>query len=157
MSDLPAKLKPAASQRVHLLLAAATWTVVGLILLAVGASWCLGPEPALHPVLLVAAVAVGLAKAAFVLRPAAGRVVKRIHARGDDKCLGGFFSWRTWLLVAIMIIAGGLLRSSGVSPDLIGLVYVAVGVSLLAASWLPWRAWYRDSAQAAAGNGAPPF
>jgi hypothetical protein len=144
MIDLLARLKPGASRRLRLFLAALAWTVVGLVLLITGASWALGAEPGLHPVLLAAAVAAGLAKAAFVLRHAANRVVRRILEGGDDRCIGGFFSWRTWILVVIMIATGGLLRRSDISLPLVALVYVAIGTALLAASWLPWRAWSRE-------------
>jgi uncharacterized membrane protein len=110
----------------------------------------------LRPILFAAAIAVGLAKAAFILRPAANRVIVRIRALGDDRCIGGFYSWRTWVMVAFMIIAGALLRASGIPLPLVGLLYLAIGVSLVSASWLPWRAWYRHAAQPAAGNGAEP-
>ncbi|MHC4414344.1 MAG: hypothetical protein ACYS0G_03570 [Planctomycetota bacterium] len=142
MSDLLHRLKPAVSRRVQLLLAAGTWTVVGLTLVILGARWCLQEQTNLLPILLVAAVAVGLAKAVFVLRHAADRVVRRIQGRGDDRCVGGFFSWRTWILVAVMIIGGRLLRGAGMSPALVGAIYVAIGVALLLASWRAWRAWY---------------
>jgi hypothetical protein len=156
MTDLLARLKPGVSRRLRLLLAAAAWTVVGLVLLITGARWSLGAEPGLHPVLFAAAVAVGLAKAAFVLRHAANRVIRRILEGGDDRCIGGFFSWRTWILVAIMIIAGGLLRRSDISHPLVGLVYVVIGTALLSASWLPWRAWSRELSRPPAGDGAKP-
>jgi hypothetical protein len=144
VTDLLARLKPKASQRARLFLAAATWTVVGLVLFIAGARWSLGADAALHPLLFAAAVAAGLAKAVLFLRHAAARVIRRILRSGDDRCIGGFFSWRTWMLVAIMIIGGGLLRRSGLSAPLLGLVYAAIGTALLAASWLPWRAWSRE-------------
>jgi hypothetical protein len=156
MSDLSSRFTPAVSHRLHLLLAAATWTVVGLALLTVGACWSLQSETGLHPILFAAAVAAGLVKAAFVLRRAASRVITRIRSRGDHRCIGGFFSWRTWILVAIMITAGAVLRHSPLSHWLIGLVYVAIGTALVAASWLPWRAWYRDRSQPPPRHGATP-
>jgi hypothetical protein len=157
MSDLLTRLKPATSRKVRMLLAAATWTAVGLVMIIVGTRWALRSDTGLPPILFVAAVAAGLAKAAFILRPAANRVVLRIRALGDDRCIGGFYSWRTWMLVALMIAAGALLRGTGVSLPLVGLLYLAIGVSLLTASWLPWRAWYRDPAHAPADNGVRPF
>jgi hypothetical protein len=139
-----------------MLLAAATWTVVGLVLIIVGTRWALRSETGLHPILFAAAIGVGLAKGAVILRPAANRVIMRIRALGDDRCIGGFYSWRTWVLVAFMIIVGALLRGSGIPMPLVGLLYLAIGVALLTASWLPWRAWYRHAAPEAAGNGAEP-
>jgi hypothetical protein len=144
MSDLSSRLTPAVSHRLHLLLAAATWTTVGLALLIVGACWSMQFESGLRLILIAVAVAAGLAKAVFALRHAAPRVIRRIRTRGDHRCIGGFFSWRTWILVVIMMAAGAALRHSPLSHGPIGLVYVAIGTALLAASWLPWRAWYLD-------------
>jgi hypothetical protein len=156
MSDLTSRLTPAVSHRIHLLLAAATWTVVGLALLSVGTHWCLQSETRLSPILLAAAVAAGLIKAAFVLRRAASRAIERIRSRGDHRCIGGFFSWRTWILVGMMATAGALLRHSPLSRGIVGLIYVAIGTALLAASWLPWRAWYGDRAHPPPPDGAEP-
>jgi hypothetical protein len=151
MTELLARLKPAASRRVRLGLAAATWTAVGLGLLIAGVHFFVASQRPLHPAFLAAAAAVGLIKALLVLRPAAHRVIGRIQASGDDRCIGGFFSWQTWIVVAVMIAAGVLFRNSHLSRAVVGLVYVAVGVALLSASALPWRAWYRGFGRPAAG------
>ncbi len=156
MADLLTKLKPGVSRQVRLFLAAAAWTAVGLGLMIAGTRWTLWSDSSLHPVLLVAAAAVGLTKAFIILKHTANRVIGRIQASGDDRCIGGFFSWRTWILVAIMIAAGTLLRRSHVSRGVVGLVDVAIGIALLAASTLPWRAWYRNLGRTPAGNGADP-
>ena len=142
--------------RARLFLAASAWTTVGLGLLIAGTRWCLWSDSSLHPILLVAAAAVGLTKAFVILKHTANRVIGRIQASGDDRCIGGFFSWRTWILVAIMITSGTLLRRSEISRGVIGLVYVAIGIALLAASTLPWRAWYRNLDRTPAGDGADP-
>jgi hypothetical protein len=139
MTDLTTRLKPDASRRVHLLLAAGTWTLgLGLA----GLRWALEWDNDLLPIWIGAAVAVGLAKAAIALRPAARRIIKRIHERGDGRCAGGFFSWRTWIFVVSMIFLGRLLRVVGIPVPIVGLIYVTVGVALLAGSGLVWRAWF---------------
>jgi hypothetical protein len=156
MTDLLTKLKPGGSRQVRLFLAAAAWTAVGLGLLIAGTWWSLWSDSSLHPILLVAAAAVGLTKAFIILKHTANRVIGRIQASGDDRCIGGFFSWQTWILVVIMITAGTLLRRSDISRGVVGLVYVAIGIALLAASTLPWRAWCRDLGRTPAGNSADP-
>jgi hypothetical protein len=149
-------MKPGVSRQVRLFLAAAAWTAVGLGLMIAGTRWSLWSESALHPVFLVLAAAVGLTKALVILKHTAHRVISRIQTAGDDRCIGGFFSWRTWVLVLIMITAGTLLRRSDISRGIVGLVYVAVGIALLAASTLSWRAWYRNFSQRPAGDDAEP-
>lgn len=95
--------------------------------------------------MLIAAVVLGLLKARFVLRRAARRTIQHITSRGDGRCLGGFLSWKTWLLVIAMIALGRLLRSELVPIPLawIGLLYAAVGVAMIAGSIPLWIAWQK--------------
>jgi hypothetical protein len=135
--------KPSAPARVHLLLAALMWTIVGAILALVGGYWLLTAHGA-HPGLwLILAAALGTLTAYFVLRPAARRVVHRIAARGDNRCIGGFVSWRTWLFIACMAAIGYVLRHGLLPHAVVGFIYVAVGVALLLAATSLWRAWRR--------------
>ncbi len=134
--------KPSAPARVHLLLAALLWTVVGAALLFFGVRWA-WDERCEHAVWwLAASVVVGLLKARFVLGQAAPRMIDRIRARGDGKCIGGFLSPTTWLFVLLMVAAGRLLRGEWVPRFVVGLVYTAVGTALLVASRRVWHAWF---------------
>lgn len=136
-------LKPAAPARVHLLLAAAMWTVVGGLLAFFGARWVLSTDLALAMPLLVLAAVGGLLKARFVLDAAARRTVERIRTRGDGRCIGGFLSLGTWGFVILMAAAGRLLRGSPLPRIGVGFVYAAVGLALLLASRRLWQAWHR--------------
>ena len=135
--------KPAGSARVHLLLAAMMWTLVGTVLLLFGVCQVPSGHLASDALLLVLAVAAGWVKGRFVLDRAAGRVIERIRTRGDRRCIGGFLSLRTWALVALMMVAGRTLRGSLVPGVIVGLVYAAVGTALLVASRRLWQASYR--------------
>jgi hypothetical protein len=138
--------KPAASARLHLLLAAMMWTVVGALLLFFGVCWIWDGGSPYGGLLLAGATVAGLLKARFVLRRAAGRTIERIRARGDGYCLGGFLSWQSWLLVLLMIAAGRLLRGGGLPRAITGFLYAAIGIALLVAAHRIWHAWYRHNA-----------
>ena len=134
--------KPRAAGRTQLLLAGALWTVVGVLLLGFGARWTLeafGLRSALTAGVL--AVVAGLLKGRFVLDRAAARITDRIAARGDGRCAGGFLSWRSWLLVALMAGAGRLLRSGLLSHAIVGPLYMAIGTGLLFSSRTAWKRW----------------
>ena len=133
--------KPAVSARSHLLLAATMWTVVGSLLLAFGARWLLSAHVRYAWELLAVAAVVGLLKARFVLGRAARRTIERIRSRGDGRCIGGFFSLRTWAIVALMAGAGRVLRGGLIPLPVVGFVYAAVGTALLLAARQLWRAW----------------
>lgn len=135
--------KPAVSVRVHLLLAAMMWTLVGIALLFFGVCRVSSGQVASNSLLLVLAVVAGCLKGRFVLDRAAGHVMERIRTRGDGRCIGGFLSLWTWALVALMMSAGRLLRGSFVPRAIVGLIYAAVGIALLVAARRLWHAWYR--------------
>ncbi len=133
--------KPAAGVRTHLFSAAMMWTVVGLGLAAAGIAWCFGSALPWALVLAGAGVAAGLVKGRFVLRTMAERNAARIIVRGDGRCLGGFLSLKTWLLVALMMTSGIILRRSAVPRPVLGVLYSAVGTALLVGCVTLWRAW----------------
>ncbi len=131
------RLKPAARARTHLLAAALLWTAVGAVLAGFGGAWLWGSGAG--PVWFAVAVVAGAAKGRLVIVRAARGIADRIAARGDGRCLGGFLSWRTWLLVAVMAGSGRLLRASPAPRSLVGGIYLAVGVALLAGAATLWR------------------
>lgn len=143
MSSWFERYKPAASSRQHLLLAAALWSVVGALLLTFGTIWIVGGgDKRVSVLILFIALGLGLVKHYLVLDRTAKTIADRILQRGDDRCLGGFFSLRTWALVACMMLLGRMLRGTNVPLHLLGLAYAAVGTGLLVSSrsiWLIWK------------------
>ena len=139
--SLAHRLKPAAPASAHLVLAGLMWTVVGALLAFFGGLWVLESWPAPWAWAgLVAAAAVGWSKSVWVLDRSAGRIAARIVERGDGRCLGGFLSWKTWGLVALMSGGGRLLRATVGAGGPVGLLYLAVGVALFRSSRILWRA-----------------
>lgn len=141
MASLPwhHRYKPAASAATRTLLAAVMWTLVGAALLFFGARWVIGSG---MTILLAPAVLLGVLKTRLVLDPSAERAVERIRRAGDQRCAGGFFSWKTWLFIVAMSGAGRVLRDGLLPLPIVGLLYVAVGVALLLACRKLWRGWY---------------
>lgn len=136
--------KPAAPARMHLLLAALMWTSVGSALLFFGIRWMRAADIS-HVALMIGAGGVlGVLKSRLVLYRTARKTISRIHERGDGRCLGGFLSWRSWLLVLLMAVCGRLFRGSGLPVNIISFVYVAVGVALLVTSLTLWHGWHQQ-------------
>jgi len=135
--------KPRASSRVQILLAAAMWSVVGGGLFYVGAYWITDGRPTPAGIaLLLAGMGAGIVKSRLVLDRTAARILTRIASRGEGRCVGGFLSVRSWLLVLGMIILGRLLRGGLLPTAVAGVLYVAIGTGLLASSRIAWRVWF---------------
>lgn len=126
-----ARLKPVAGKRVQALIAAGIWMAVGgalagmgVFFLSVHRHWWLG----------AAGAVIGLGKGYFVLDRVAERNLAHIAARPPGRCLGWLYPWRTWLLIAVMVMLGRFLRHSSLSRDVLGVVYCAIGAALLFSS-----------------------
>ena len=139
---------PATPARIHLLLAAIMWTVVGMLLAFFGGRWVLSGASPYAEILLGVAVAAGLLKARYVLSHTARHTIERIRSRGDGRCIGGFLSVRSWGFVLLMSVGGRLLRGGLLPTAIVGVIYAAVGTALVAAGLKIWQAWHRYTAPA---------
>jgi len=126
---------------VHLFLAPFIWTVVGLVLMVRGWGW-IGQGPVRFFALL--AILVGTMKSLFILDKTAGRTIERIMSFSGPTCLFAVYSWKTWLLVALMMTFGITMRTLTVPGTGIGTLYMAIGWALLFSSRRGWSAWWHS-------------
>jgi Ca2+/Na+ antiporter len=146
MSSWLETYKPVASSRLQLLLAGLMWSLVGVGLICVGTYWILSTSSHIMGLLAIS-LCIGLAKSLLILDRVASQIVKRIALRGEGRCMVSFYSLRVWAIVIIMMLMGRILRGTGISYSLLGLIYAAVGTSLLMSSRSIWLAW-KDHPQA---------
>lgn len=132
-----ARFKPSVSAKTRIFLAALLWSCIGLMLMWRGGHALVGTG---REWLLLVALLVGSAKSWAILDRVAVKNMIRIFEKGEYSCLGGVYSWKTWLLVVVMIIFGRLLRASPLQVWLVGLIYVTVGWSLF---WSSRKVWLR--------------
>lgn len=133
-------IKPGVNRRVHLFAAALLWTVIGTILVIRGWGWI---NPAENGWFIAAGLLAGTLKSVFILDRTARRTVERITKMRDGTCLGAVYSWKTWILVAVMVTGGVLLRTFFEPGRYTGTLYVAIGWALLLSSRYGWLQWSR--------------
>jgi len=136
------RYKPGASISTHLMFGALIWSVVGFFLMAngffltslAGRSW-----------LIFLGLILGTAKGLFVLDRVARKNIKRIRGFEPKACIGSVYSYKTWLLVIMMIVLGRTLRMTVLPGEVVGVIYIAVGWGLMLSSRLMWLDWRRTS------------
>lgn len=143
----PLQLWPRAHVRTQLVAGALMWLIGSSILLVRGAAYIQGRS--WHAWALAAGLALGVIKSRYMLEGVAERAVERIRARGRA-WLPGFFSLRSWGLVALMMGGGIVLRRLTIAPDqigagILGAVYIGVGAALLLADRVFWHAVFGRS------------
>lgn len=139
------QLKPGASRSAHLLVAALMWSCIGALLMFRGIVWLYGISQLW---IVLPGIFIGSLKALLMLDRSANKNIKRIVAGKDGKCLGAVYSWKTWVLVLLMMGMGCLLRNSTLSKEFLGLFYVSIGWGLLFASRKSWIAWKVEARKA---------
>lgn len=132
-----ARFKPDVSVKTRIFLAALLWSCIGLMLMWRGVNALAGSG---KEWLLFISLVVGTFKSRMILDRVAVKNMARIFEKGEYSCLGGVYSWKTWLLVLAMIAMGRLLRASSLQVWLVGLIYVTVGWSLF---WSSRKVWMR--------------
>lgn len=142
LKEILIRYKPGVSIRIHLLLGALIWTVVGFFLLTNGFVLVSLEN---HLWYGLVGLLLGAAKAIFVIDRLARKNIKRIKEFEDKVCFGSVYSLKTWFMVFAMIGLGRFLRTTVLPGEVIGLIYTAVGCSLMLSSRLMWIEWKRTS------------
>ncbi|MBE9028195.1 hypothetical protein IQ266_00310 [filamentous cyanobacterium LEGE 11480] len=141
------------SRQQHLLIAALIWTVVGVGLFTMGLLFWfhlpyLGNLDPKHLAIGALMIGIGLAKGKFVLDKTANRVIERTNSLQEPnpaKSIFQMFGVKTIALVGSMMFIGYILRATGVSYEIRGLVYLAVGPALLLSSRNYWMSAFKPA------------
>ena len=128
------KFKPAIDKRVLLFLSGAMWLCVGGMLLSLSFSWLDG----FHVKNAFLYAGVGASCALMVHHFGFLRIVDknlgRILPMEGKRCLFSFMTWKSYMLVTIMMGMGVLLRRSTISKPHLSILYICIGLALILSS-----------------------
>ena len=140
------KLKPGVPKRHLLLVATAAWSVAGGFLLFRGIRML--PETTWLWLKIPLAVIAGLIFFhLFFLRVSLKHITRIRSLEILRPCIFSFFDWKSYLLMAIMITSGVLIRKSGwIDLQWISLFFITMSAPLLLSAVRFFRAWrkYRE-------------
>jgi hypothetical protein len=141
--------KPGVPKSTLLLIAGIMWIGIGLMLDSLSYSW-LRLETQAH---VLIAVAIGLVCALFIHHFGFLRIVDRNLARilpmKGKRCVFSFMPWKSYILIAVMIATGLVLRHSSIPKLYLAVLYIGIGTALILSSvrYLRYlmKAWRNDS------------
>ncbi|OGN72237.1 MAG: hypothetical protein A2X25_00820 [Chloroflexi bacterium GWB2_49_20] len=136
MTDLLRKLNPAVDKKWLNLVAGLMWSGVGGMLIAFATRWLKLDNWLTILLLVLAGLALGTAIYMYGFSKVASKNISRIAAiPGKRICIFAFQEWKTYPLVAFMILLGIYLRVySPIPKPLLAILYLGLGTSLLASS-----------------------
>ncbi len=127
--------KPTTTRRGLLFMAGIVWAIAGGILAYRGAGYI--DEAALHPLVpfLIGAAGGALFFGLMFRKISARHIFRILHIPHERPCLFSFLSWKSYLMMSLMISLGILLRRASFIPhDGLGTAYIMMAVPLLASS-----------------------
>ncbi|MCG6880265.1 MAG: hypothetical protein LJE96_14095 [Deltaproteobacteria bacterium] len=129
-----AKIKPAVNKEVLLFIAAFMWFGVGTMLLFLSFFWL----KAFHVHGSVLYCAIGVAVALLVHHFGFLKIVDknlgRILPMEGTRCIFSFMPWKSYIIVAVMVVMGTLLRHSPIPKPYLSILYIGIGLALILSS-----------------------
>jgi hypothetical protein len=126
--------KPGVSRSVLLKTAGAAWIGVAIFLNGLSCSWLIAEKPERALAAAVLGVALALLIHRFGFLRVADKNVARILPMEGQRCAFAFMSWKSYLLVFVMIAMGYFLRRSSLPKLYLSVLYTAIGTALFLSS-----------------------
>lgn len=136
------KFKPAVKNSFLIFLAGIVWTGVGIMLLSLAWSWLAAESVTDRYLYAGAGVLLALLVHHFGFLKIVDKNLRRIHHMNGVRCLFAFIPWKSYLMIAVMVIMGGLLRHSMIPKKELAILYIGIGLALILSSVRYIRVFY---------------
>jgi len=118
------------------------WTIAGSILVERAYGWLYDLETGQLIVVLSLSSVLGLIFFFSGFIKIARKNINRIKSLPDQASVFAFSSWKGYIIIAIMVTAGIMLRNSSFPKHYLAVLYVAMGGSLLMGSFLFYQNYF---------------
>ena len=128
------KIKPAVNKGVLLFLAGFMWLSVGTMLFFLSFSWLNAFQ--VHGSFLFGGIGVAVALVVhhFGFLKIVDKNLGRILPMEGTKCIFAFITWKSYIIVAVMVAMGILLRKSPIPKPYLSMLYLGIGLALILSS-----------------------
>ena len=128
------KLKPAVDKRALLFLAGFMWAGVGTILLFLSYRWLKASHVNGSFVFAGIGVVVALMIHHFGFLKIVDKNLGRILPIEGKRCMFSFMTWKSYIIVAVMVAMGVFLRHSPIPKPYLSILYIGIGLALILSS-----------------------
>ncbi len=124
------KLNPAVDKKILVLLAGVMWCGVGIMLVSFALSWLSVCTVAEKVIFYSAGFLAAMPIHHFGFLKIADKNLKRLLPFTQKKCVFSFMTWRSYLIVLVMISMGITLRHSAIPKRYLSVLYNGIGLAL---------------------------
>ncbi len=134
MKGLLKKLNPAVKKPTLVILAGILWFAVGVMLVTMAAIWLKNSQSEWAVLFALSGFLSALVIHHFGFLRIVDKNLGRIKKIDGKYCAFGFMPWKSYILIAIMMTMGILLRHSGIPKDYLSIIYLGIGTALALSS-----------------------
>ncbi len=127
-------LKPAAPKYILLAISGLMWFGVGIFLNTYVYSWLRPNFQVMNLIFIGSGIMLSLLIHHFGFSKVANKNLKRIDQMPIRPCIFSFMSWKSYVLVMIMISFGITLRLSPIPKNYLSIIYTGIGLALMLSS-----------------------
>ena len=126
--------KPAVNKSVLLFLAGFIWLCVGAMLLVFAYSWLSEAQRTISFMFFGFGVVVALLVHHLIFLKIVDKNIERILPMGEKKCLFSFITWKSYMIIIVMVTMGTSLRHSAIPQQYLAILYTGIGLALILSS-----------------------
>lgn len=124
------KLNPAVDKKILVLLAGAIWCGIGLMLLRFSIVWLSMFEIKTQFIFGLTGLLAALPIHYFGFLKIADKNLLRLLPLKEKRCIFSFMTWKSYLIVPVMVAMGILLRHSPTPKQYLSIIYTGIGLAL---------------------------
>ena len=128
------KLTPAVNKNILIFLSGLVWVAVGTMLLSFSYVWLRAAHFDHALSFVVPGIAAALVIHHFGFLKIVDKNLGRILPMEGKKCVFSFMTWKSYILVAVMVTMGVMLRHSPIPKTYLSVLYIGIGLSLILSS-----------------------
>jgi hypothetical protein len=126
--------KPAVTKSVLLLLAGFVWLCVGTMLLVLAHAWLSNAPGTIAIMFFGFGVVLALLVHHFGFLKIVDKNIERILPMAEKKCLFSFITWKSYIIILVMVALGTFLRHSAIPHRFLAILYTGIGLALILSS-----------------------
>jgi uncharacterized membrane protein len=126
--------KPAVTKSVLLFLAGFVWLCVGTMLLVFAYAWLSDAPGKTASMFFGYGIALALLVHHLGFLKIVDKNIERILPMVDKKCLFSFITWKSYIIIIVMVALGTFLRHSAIPRQYLAILYTGIGLALILSS-----------------------
>lgn len=126
--------RPSVRKKYLILISGVIWILIGLLLNHYAFNWLKVNSYTNTYIYIVLGIVLALIIHHFGFLKVVNKNLGRIKTLNAETCAFAFMSWKSYLLVVIMMAMGIVLRHSTLSRRLLAVLYIGIGLALILSS-----------------------